>query len=55
MLTGSAKKTKRRNKLIDLAEKSKIYAVSEIIDNILLGNLPLTQRQIGNLKNTKTI
>ena len=50
LLAGSAKKRKRRNKLIDLAEKSEIDAVSEIIDNILRGNLSLSKRQIANLK-----
>lgn len=49
-LLTKSKSPKRRNKLIDLAERAEINAVSECMKNILAGNVPLSKRQLGLLR-----
>lgn len=54
-LLGQAnKKAKRRRVLIETADKEEILAVSEIIDNLLRGNIPLSDKQRRRLKRHKT-
>ena len=53
LFANSAKKTKRRNALINLADTCEIKAIAEIVDNILKGNIPLTREQVAKLKKHK--
>lgn len=46
---------KRRNLLIDYAEKGEIIALQEIVQNLLSGNIPLNNKQKGNLKKHKSL
>ena len=49
-LLSKAKKKRRRQKLIDLADNSEIQAICEIVYNILGGRLPLKPEQKKKLK-----
>lgn len=50
LLSSSANNKKRREKLIDIANCGEISAVSECVNNILKGTVPLTKRQITKLR-----
>lgn len=50
LLASAKNKRKRRNQLIDLATKQEIDSVSECVSNILTGNVPITKRQLTNLR-----
>ena len=50
LLGQAGKKGKRRRALIQTADKEEILAVSEIIDNLLRGNIPLSDKQRKRLK-----
>ena len=52
-LLGSAKTRKRRNSLIDYADKFDILAVCECITNALRGNIKLTPANFKRLKRHK--
>jgi hypothetical protein len=47
------KNKKRRNKLIDLADGGEIQAIGECILNILQGTIPLSKRQLNQLKKNR--
>lgn len=46
---------KRRNLLIDYAEKGEIIALQEIVQNLLFGNIPLNKKQKNKLKRHKLL
>lgn len=50
LLSASARNKKRRDKLIDIGNSGEISAVSECVDNILRGSVPLTKRQLIRLR-----
>ena len=52
-LLASAKTKKRRNALIDYADKDDILAICECITNALRGNIKLTPAKIKRLKRHK--
>lgn len=54
-LLSNTKNKKRRNGLIDVAENKEIKAISECIHNILLGNVPVTKKQIEHLRKYRHI
>lgn len=53
LLGQAQKRAKRRKALIETADKSEILAITEIIDNLLRGNIPLTPEQRGKLSRHK--
>ena len=46
---------KRRNLLIDYAEKGEIVALQEIVQNVLSGNIPLNKKKKNKLKKHKLL
>jgi hypothetical protein len=54
-LLSKSKDKKRRKLLVDLADNNEIKAVSEIILNILKGNVPLTRAQRRKLQKYQKI
>lgn len=54
LLGEAAKKRKRRCALVQLADRSEILAISEIVDNLLRGNLPLKSADRRRLERYKT-
>jgi hypothetical protein len=54
LLGQSQRKQKRRKTLIQTVDKEEILAISEIIDNLLRGNIPLSVDQRRKLKRHKT-
>lgn len=55
LLSKSKRNKKRRNLLIDIADKEEINALSEIILNALRGNLPLKKKEIKELNKYKHV
>ena len=53
LLSQAQNRHKRRRALLDTADKGEILAVSEVIDNLLKGNLPLNQDHRRKLKRYK--
>lgn len=52
-LVAKSKNKKRRDKLIDLADRSEIDAISECIVNALAGNIPVKKNHISKMKRHK--
>lgn len=49
-LLAKSKNKARRDKLIDLADKSEVNAVAECIVNALAGNIPIKKRCVSKMK-----
>lgn len=50
LLSAARNKKNRRNKLIDIAENSELKAISECVQNILRGTVPISKKQLNSLK-----
>ena len=50
LLSSFKNKKKLRDKLIDLGEKQHVDTLTEVIRNILRGNVPLSKRQLSQLR-----
>ena len=55
LLSKAAKKPVRRNKMVDMADSTEIRAVSECIQNLLEGNVPLDAKVLRQMKKHKTL
>ena len=54
-LLAKSKHKKRRNALIDIADKGEIKALAEILVNVLHGNIQLTKAQKTKLQKYKNV
>ena len=54
-LLSKSKSKKRRDALIDLADKNEIQALAEIFLNTIRGNVPLTNAQLKRLEKYKKV
>ena len=54
-LFSKAKYRARRDKLVDLADTAEIRAVSECIQNLLQGNVPLQSQHLKQMKRYKNL
>lgn len=52
-LLAKSKTKKRRNLLVDFADKNELTAVKEIVTNLLRGNIPLNPKQVKTLRRYK--
>ena len=50
LLASFKNKKNQRNKLIDLAEKEQVDSLTEVVRNILRGNIALSKRQLSQLR-----
>ncbi len=55
VLLSKAKKDKERSLLIDAANNQQIKAVSECIDNVIKGNVPITENQLRIIRRYKHV
>ena len=55
LFSKAAKKPSRRNKLVDVADSGEIRAVSECIQNILEGNVPVDHKVLQQMKKYKSL
>lgn len=53
-LLSRAKNTKKRNKLIDIADPNELKAVAECFLNILNGNIKVSANQLNKMKRKKS-
>jgi hypothetical protein len=54
-LLSKSKGATRRRKLIDAGDNDQIRAVSECVQNVVKGNLPLSKSQLRKLKKHQTV